>query len=673
MLAAAVLAVVLALPLSAQAETDNAWTLNDGQSYVHLADAVEAAGTTKSTITLNKDEYVGAGTVVKADQDITIDLQGNTFIIDGTVGSSGTETNAFQLLKGSTVVIKNGTIKVGNAARILQTYNNLTLEDLTLDASNPTKYNVSLVCSFNNGTVAINGNTTIIPQSGKGAFDVYYWPNGGYDAVSVTVNTTGTIGGTIEYGSDGTSTGLQNIGTKASLVINSGTFDSNLYTYYLGGNAANVTVNGGTFQSATTANNDSYTKYAAQTSAVHVVDGVSYVHAEPSFTEATEVWNADNTKVSVSRECTICGTVESVTDADATLASVTLPTTEAEGSYNYEATFKLGSSDYTAKKSVAIPALKADVDDETTANSDDTLRGELNALLTSGTASEDLQKAVIAAAEAGETLEVKAVVEEASTDDASAIAEKIEELGLTAGPAYDVTVKVFDAQDNEVAELNNLSKPIYVALDISDLEDAEKGKVRDFTVVRVHEGEVSVIDSADTYVSEDGDTLYVKSDKFSGYGVAYEDVDPTPVTMYRLYNPNSGEHFYTSNVVEKNVLVTVGWKYEGIAWTAPSMSATPVYRLYSGTDHHYTTSVVERDYLVSVGWTDEGIGWYSDDLEGVAVYRQFNPNVDPAALRNNSGSHNYTCDQAENDALVSLGWTAEGIGWYGMADTEAED
>ena len=34
--------------------------------------------------------------------------------------------------------------------------------------------------------------------------------------------------------------------------------------------------------------------------------------------------------------------------------------------------------------------------------------------------------------------------------------------------------------------------------------------------------------------------------------------------MYRLYNPNSGEHFYTADADEKGNLVRVGWRYEGI-------------------------------------------------------------------------------------------------------------
>ena len=140
----------------------------------------------------------------------------------------------------------------------------------------------------------------------------------------------------------------------------------------------------------------------------------------------------------------------------------------------------------------------------------------------------------------------------------------------------------------------------------------------------------------------------------------------TEVAMHRLYNPNSGEHFYTANQGERDNLVTLGWSDEGVGWVAPVKSPVPVYRLYSGTDHHYTTDVSERDHLVSVGWRDEGIGWYSDEGQHVALYRQFNPNVDPSAPMNNSGSHNYTTSKEENDALVGLGWKAEGIGWYAI-------
>ncbi len=135
----------------------------------------------------------------------------------------------------------------------------------------------------------------------------------------------------------------------------------------------------------------------------------------------------------------------------------------------------------------------------------------------------------------------------------------------------------------------------------------------------------------------------------------------TSVAMYRIYNPYSGEHFYTSSTEERDNLVRLGWTYEGIGWNAPTTSNTPVYRLYNGNagEHHYTMSATERDNLVRLGWKYEGIGWYSDDSKRVPLYRQYNP----YAFANN---HNYTTSIDENNWLVGLGWKSEGIGWYGV-------
>lgn len=140
--------------------------------------------------------------------------------------------------------------------------------------------------------------------------------------------------------------------------------------------------------------------------------------------------------------------------------------------------------------------------------------------------------------------------------------------------------------------------------------------------------------------------------------------------MYRLYNPNSGEHFYTSHKEERDNLRSYGWKYEGIAWIAPEKSSTPVYRLYNPNagDHHYTTSTEERDNLISVGWRSEDIGWYSSGADKIPVYRLYNPNCKGA------GAHHYTTSTEERDSLVAAGWKDENIGWYaqseGGSDTE---
>ena len=137
------------------------------------------------------------------------------------------------------------------------------------------------------------------------------------------------------------------------------------------------------------------------------------------------------------------------------------------------------------------------------------------------------------------------------------------------------------------------------------------------------------------------------------------------VAMYRLYNPNSGEHFYTASAEEKDGLVEEGWNYEDIAWYAPEVSDTPVYRLYNANagDHHYTIDAAERDALIEAGWTDEGIGWYSDDAQSVPLYRLYNPN---AYANGESGAHHYTTSAEEQAGLIDLGWQDEGVAWYGL-------
>ncbi|MCR5211483.1 MAG: SH3 domain-containing protein [Lachnospiraceae bacterium] len=130
------------------------------------------------------------------------------------------------------------------------------------------------------------------------------------------------------------------------------------------------------------------------------------------------------------------------------------------------------------------------------------------------------------------------------------------------------------------------------------------------------------------------------------------------VDMYRFYNQNSGEHFYSGDEKEKDELVTAGWIFEGTGWKAPKESGVPVYRLYNPNAgyHHFTTDLSERESLISLGWTDEGIGFYSSEEKSVPVYREYD---------GNSGHHNYTTEISEHEGLMSLGWKGEGIAWYG--------
>lgn len=133
--------------------------------------------------------------------------------------------------------------------------------------------------------------------------------------------------------------------------------------------------------------------------------------------------------------------------------------------------------------------------------------------------------------------------------------------------------------------------------------------------------------------------------------------------VYRLYNPNSGEHFYTMGADERDALVRAGWKDEGIAWTSSSCrNAQAVYRLYNPNtgDHHYTIDEKEYTELGKIGWKQEGQSWKAaaeNEQGDVPVYRLYNPN---AAV----GSHHFTESSSEKNDLVARGWKSENIAFY---------
>ena len=132
--------------------------------------------------------------------------------------------------------------------------------------------------------------------------------------------------------------------------------------------------------------------------------------------------------------------------------------------------------------------------------------------------------------------------------------------------------------------------------------------------------------------------------------------------LYRVYNPNNGEHLYTKNLNEVISLTKVGWNYEGVNSQQPA-TGNAVYRLYNPNsgEHFYTLSSYERDSLVKAGWRYEQISFYSDPAKHTAIYRLFNPNAKGKQI-----SHFYTSSSAERDSLVKVGWRYEQISWYGL-------
>ena len=134
------------------------------------------------------------------------------------------------------------------------------------------------------------------------------------------------------------------------------------------------------------------------------------------------------------------------------------------------------------------------------------------------------------------------------------------------------------------------------------------------------------------------------------------------VTIYRLYFPGNGEHLYTTDVNERNVLMTSnGWTYEGPAWTAPT-SGTAVYRLYNPIlkNHLYTTDTNEVNVLCAqYSWVKDNNGqplFYSGGSK--PIYRVYNEGL--------AGMHHLTTDLNEYTVLPSYGWKQEGISLYAV-------
>jgi hypothetical protein len=137
--------------------------------------------------------------------------------------------------------------------------------------------------------------------------------------------------------------------------------------------------------------------------------------------------------------------------------------------------------------------------------------------------------------------------------------------------------------------------------------------------------------------------------------------------VYRLYNHNTGEHFYTENTYERDSLKRVGWNDEGLGWQAAT-SGTAVYRVYNpnarGGDHYYTTSKYEAQSLVNKGWRWDNNGkaaFYSGG--SVNLYVAYNPNA-------YSGSHNYTTNTYEQNNLLGKGWTYGKVAWKTMGASD---
>jgi ELWxxDGT repeat protein len=147
---------------------------------------------------------------------------------------------------------------------------------------------------------------------------------------------------------------------------------------------------------------------------------------------------------------------------------------------------------------------------------------------------------------------------------------------------------------------------------------------------------------------------------------------PAPILQYRLYSEATGEHLYTADLNEYNVLGAQGWHQEGVTYqildgggTYDGALTIPFYRLYHAPSqqHHWTTDSHEARVLADVpGWHYEGVSGHllQDPVPGaVALHRLALPSPP---------LHLWTTDPNERLVLTTQhGWIDEGRVGYVLA------
>ncbi len=161
----------------------------------------------------------------------------------------------------------------------------------------------------------------------------------------------------------------------------------------------------------------------------------------------------------------------------------------------------------------------------------------------------------------------------------------------------------------------------------------------------------------------------ISSDE-TGSGILIQNYDASGIVpVYRLYLAMNGEHLYTTDAHEVDVLTTENsWEYEGIGWYAPSYGKA-VYRLFSPglANHLYTTDLNEIAVLTTqYDWVvdnDNQPLFYSGG--SIGIYRLYNESL--------NGMHLLSTDTNEYNVIPAYGWEQEGTKLLCLATATSEE
>ena len=147
-------------------------------------------------------------------------------------------------------------------------------------------------------------------------------------------------------------------------------------------------------------------------------------------------------------------------------------------------------------------------------------------------------------------------------------------------------------------------------------------------------------------------------------GIQSKLVEVGHTNLYRVYNPNNGDHYFTTDPGEYKALVAMGWQAEGVRYQVVKVGGkrthafgTGIWSVYNpNTGEHLLTEEGEADALAQVGWIKEGTEpkFYTVQNGSESVVRVYNPNT-------NGPAHLYT-DASEANGLAKIGWSIDNNG-----------
>lgn len=141
---------------------------------------------------------------------------------------------------------------------------------------------------------------------------------------------------------------------------------------------------------------------------------------------------------------------------------------------------------------------------------------------------------------------------------------------------------------------------------------------------------------------------------------------PDPNAIYRFYNTQTGTHFYTNAVTERDAVLNnlASFQFEGTAFASTGNAGHSVWRFYNtqtGT-HFYTIDDAERDAIQS------GLPQFQFEGEAYKAGTDSGAGLDPLYrfFNEQTGAHFFTASQTERDTVANTlpQFKYEGIAYY---------